>query len=201
MQTLHPSQFKPSLTQARLEMISQNLWEIYYEVASLLATEDDCGYTRGTAFFGRSRNRLINLTFNSAYSEWLKLTNAGMDVTLEIEGVPFRIFREDDHSNPGKKGFWRRNASDQLFAPTELDPVIFRFITEAPIQEDDSLEIYFIGYNSLEEPVCEWRYNRVVVLTNTSPEFPSSVEQQPAKIALPRKLDGDEDTSTKTVSS
>lgn len=143
---------------------------------------------------------MINLTYNPLHAEWLKLVNAGMDVTLEIDGVPFRFFR-DQHENPGKKGFWRRNASDQLFAPTELEPVIFRFIAEAPIQDDDSLEIYFIGYNSLEEPVCEWRYNHVAVLTDTSRDLPAPVEQEAAKIEIPKRTDGDEDMSEKTGTS
>jgi hypothetical protein len=196
----HPSQFKSCLSQERLEIIAQNLWDVYYSVLSTLATEDDCGYTRGTAFFGRSRNRLINLTKQSTYSDWLKLVNAGMDVTLEIEGVPFRFFR-DDHENPTKKGFWRRNDTDQMFDPVETEPVMFRFIAEAPIQEDDSLEVYFIGYNSSQEPVCEWRYNRVVVLTDVSKDLPAPVEQEAAKIGLPKVIDGEEDASKKTGSS
>lgn len=197
----HPSQFKPSLTQARLELISQNLREVYDQVMTSHSTEDDCGYTRGTVYFGRARNRLINLAKASSGNEWLKLVNVGMDITLEIEGVPFRFFSENDHSKPRKKGFWRRNESDQLFAPTQLEPVIFRFITEKPLQDDDSLEVYFIGYNSLEEPVCEWCYNRVIVLTEVSDVLPDPVAQAPAKIELPRNLDGDEDASTKTASS
>ncbi len=122
-----------------------------------------------------------------------------MDITLEIDGVPFRFF-SDDHVNPKKKGFWRRNDADQLFAPDELEPVMFRFIVEAPIQEEDSLEIYFIGFNSLEEPVCEWRYGRVAILSQLLRDLPEAVEQKSAQIGIPRKNDGDEDIGSKTGS-
>lgn len=180
MATKQPWHFKTSLSVDRLNFLAKQFWEIYYDVESTLATEDDCNYSRGAVFFGRSRQRLINLSFRH---DWLDLTNAGMDVTLEIEGVPFRFFR-DDHENPKKKGFWRRNVCDQLFAPNEEEPVIFRFIVERPMSDEESLEVYFIGYNALEEAVCEWRYGAVHVLRGVSDDKPQPVEQKAAPVDL-----------------
>ena len=176
-----PSEFKPALTENRLNFLAKQFWEVYYGVESLLTTEDDCNYGRGALFFGRARKRLINLSFRV---DWLKLTNSAMDVTLEIEGIPFRFFR-DDHENPKKKGFWRRNDSDQLFAPNDQEPVIFRFIVQRPISEEDDLEVYFIGYNALEEPICEWRYGQVRVLRGADQERPQAVEQPAAPVDIP----------------
>lgn len=183
MAAKQPWEFKQALTEDRLNFLAKQFWEIYYGVESLLATDDDCNYGRGALFFGRSRQRLINLSFAH---DWLKLTNPGMDITLEIQGVPFRFFR-DDHDSPKKKGFWRRNDSDQLFAPNEEEPVMFRFIVERPISEDDSLEVHFIGYSSLGEPVCEWRYGAVHVLRAVDQDRPQAVEQKPAPVDLPTK--------------
>jgi len=180
MPTKQPWEFKSSLTEDRLNFLGKQFWEVYYGVDSLLSTEDDCNYGRGALFFGRSRQRLINLALQSEI-DWLKLTNAGMDVTLEIEGTPFRFFR-DDPENPKKKGFWRRNDSDQLFAPNDQEPVIFRFIVQRPLNEDEELEIYFIGYNALEEAVCEWRYGQVPVLRGVDQDLPKEVEQRPAPV-------------------
>lgn len=183
MSNKQPSEFKPALTEDRLNFLAKQFWEVYYGVESLLTTEDDCNYGRGALFFGRARKRLINLSFRV---DWLKLTNSGMDVTLEIEGIPFRFFR-DDHENPKKKGFWRRNYSDQLFAPNDQEPVIFRFIVQRPISEEDDLEVYFIGYNALEEPICEWRYGQVRVLRGADQERPLAVEQPAAPVDIPEE--------------
>lgn len=181
MTSNQPWDFKPALTKDRLNFLARQFWEVYYGVESLLTTEDDCNYGRGALFFGRARRRLINSSFRL---DWLDLTNSGMDVTLEIQGVPFRFFR-DDHENPKKKGFWRRNDSDQLFAPNDHEPVIFRFIVQRPLSEQDELEIYFIGYNALEEPICEWRYGEVRVLRGVDQDRPQVVEQPAAPVDVP----------------
>ncbi|MBL8510588.1 MAG: hypothetical protein JNM52_02985 [Betaproteobacteria bacterium] len=193
MHSKQPWDFKPALSAERLNFIAKNLWDVYYDVMSQLVTADDCNWTRSTAFFGRCRQRLIQLSSPSPkQQDWLKLTNPRMDVTVEIEGVPFRFFK-DDHENPKKKGFWRRNDCDQLFAPNELEPVIFRFIVEPPIADDDELEIYFIGYNSLEEAICKWRYGKVGILHSTDQERPQAVQQPAAPIDIPDLQQGDAD--------
>lgn len=194
MPSNQPWDFKPALTAERLNFLAGQFWEVYYAVESLLITEDDCNYGRGALFFGRARKRLINLSFEL---DWLKLTNSGMDVTLELAGVPFRFFR-DEHENPKKKGFWRRNESDQLFAPNDHEPVIFRFIVQRPISEQDELEVYFIGYNALEEPICEWRYGQVPVLIGVDQRRPTVVEQPAAPVDVPEdhaKRDSDDKES------
>jgi len=185
MPTKQPWKFKPALTEDRLNFLGKQFWEVYYGIESLLNTDDDCSYGRGALFFGRSRKRLINLASGDNI-DWLKLTNSGMDVTLEIEGITFRFFR-DDHENPKKKGFWRRNYSDQLFAPNDQEPVIFRFIVQRPLTEHDDLEIYFIGYNALEEAVCEWRYGLVRVLRGVDQDRPKAVEQPAAPVGVPNE--------------
>lgn len=183
-----PWELKPALTEDRLNYLAKQFWEIFYDVESTLATDDDCNYGRGALFFGRSRMRLINL---SKQHDWLNLTNPGMDVTLEIEGIPFRFFR-DDHESPSKKGYWRRNGSDQLFAPNDEEPVMFRFVVERPLSEDEELEIYFIGYNALEEAVCEWRYGQVPVLRGIDRNRPQAVEQPAAPVEVPNEnIDSD----------
>jgi len=183
MPTKQPWESNSSLTEDRLSFLGKQFWDVYYDVDSLLNTADDCNYGRGALFFGRARQRLINLALNSDIN-WLKLTNGGMDVTLEIDdSIPFRFFR-DDHEKPSKKGFWRRNDSDQLFAPNDQEPVIFRFIVQRPLHEDEELEIYFIGYNAFEEAVCEWRYGQIPVLHAVDHELPKEVEQQPASVDI-----------------
>lgn len=179
-----PWQLDSRLTEDRLNLIARAFLDVFYSVEEHLSTSDDCPYTRGAAFFGRARNRLIAMCMGRKYP-WLKLSNAGMDVTCQIEGLPFRFFR-DDHESPKKKGFWRRNASDQLFSSDENKPEIFRFIVERPVAEGDIPEIYFIGYNSTEIAVTEWRYGEVSVLRTVDGAIPRSVPKGPAPIDVRR---------------
>lgn len=179
---LQPWNLKPVLTEDRLNHIAHAFLDVYYTVHEMLSTEDDCNYGRGALIFSRSRQRLINMA-QSGECPWLKITNAGMDVTLEIEGVPFRFFR-DDHETPKKKGFWRRNESDQLFAIDDETPVLFRFIVENPVQEEDEPEVYFLGFNATGIQVFEWRYGHVPVMRSVDDAPPSSVKIGPAPIQL-----------------
>ncbi len=173
----------PVLTEDRLSLLADHLREIFYGVESLLDTDDDCNYCRGSLFFGRARQRLIKLG-TSPELKWLTLVNAGMDVTLEIQGVPFRFFR-DHHDRPMKKGFWRRNDTDRLFVPNDEEATLFRFIVQRPVTENDELEIYFIGYNAMQEAVCEWRYGNVRVLQSTDEQLAPEIHQEAARAELP----------------
>lgn len=183
MQFIKPWTLKPVLTEERLNTIAQAFLDVNYSVLEILSTEDDCNYGRGALTFARSRQRLINMALSGKYL-WLRITNSAMDVTLEIEGVPFRFFR-DDHEAPKKKGFWRRNESDQLFAPDDSTPVIFRFVVEKAVQEEDEPEIYFIGYNAQEIPVFEWRYGHFPVMHTIDDVTTSAVKMDPAPVKLP----------------
>ena len=106
-----PSDFYPELTDSRLRVIGTALLDVLYDTELELDTPSDDGYTRGTTTFGRQRNAIIQLCQSGKY-EWLKLTNAGMDVTFEIGGIPCRFFA-DDPQNPKKPGFFRRNDSEK----------------------------------------------------------------------------------------
>ncbi|OHC68175.1 MAG: hypothetical protein A3H93_06380 [Rhodocyclales bacterium RIFCSPLOWO2_02_FULL_63_24] len=194
MAEIAPWELKPALTESRLNSIAQAFLDIYYGVEETLNTEDDDNYTRGATFFGRSRQRLIRMSQSGEYP-WLALTNSAMDVTLEIDGVPFRFFR-DDHASPSKKGFWRRNESDQLFAPDETTPVIFRFIVERPLIDDADPEIYFVGFNAQAIQVFEWRYGQVPIVRSIDETLPQAVEQGPAPVEI-KKPDAGAKEATK----
>ena len=177
-----PWALKPQLSQDRLVVLAEQFREIYYAVESLLTTEDDCNFCRGTLFFGRARQRMINLALSGRYP-WLDLLNSAMDVTLTIDGLPFRFFR-DDFEMPKKRGFWRRNGADRLFSPVGDEPVIFRFIVQRPYSDQEELEIYFVGYNEVQELVCEWKYGSVAAPFGLGDPLPQAVEQHPAPVQI-----------------
>lgn len=173
-----PWEFTPQLSEDRLTIVAKELLKVLDQTFELLTTTLDDNYTRGTCTFGRQKNRIIELCMEGGHS-WLKLTNPGMDVTFEIEGIPVRFFA-DDPTNPKKPGFFRRNRVDQLFAPVETTPTVWRFVVEKPEFEGEGARIHFVGYNQSEEILSLWTYGdeRATVLhsTDSTPPKPVTIE-------------------------
>jgi hypothetical protein len=180
-----PSDFYPELTDSRLRIIGTALLDVLYETELELDTPLDDGYTRGTATFGRQRNAIIQLCQSGKY-EWLKLTNAGMDVTFEVGGIPCRFFA-DDPQNPKKPGFFRRNDCDKLF-PTEVGrPELMRFIVAKPHTPDEEADVHFIGFDANLDEVFNWQHSRSTpVIASTDDALPREVDIPPARAKLPR---------------
>ncbi|HIE6599422.1 hypothetical protein [Proteus mirabilis] len=165
----------PQLTEERLTIIAEELLRVLDQTYEQLSTPLDDNYTKGTCTFGRQRQLLIKLCMSGQY-EWLSLTNPGMDVTFNIDGIPVRFFA-DDPENPKKPGYFRRNQVDQLWKTELSDPTIHRFVIEKPEFEGEDARVHFLGCNALEEIVSKWTYgeNRISVLHSTDDEKPTSV--------------------------
>lgn len=174
----HPQSFYADLSDERLRVIATSLLEVRSQTLQLLNTELDCNYVKEGATFGRSRNMLISLCKSRAHS-WLQLLNAGMDVTFGIGAVPCRFFR-DDADSPGKHGFFRRNAVDDLFAPEDSQPVMWRFVVERALTDADEDRVVFVGYNVYQEKVAEWQYR------DSSPTLHSVDDVTPPSTLLPK---------------
>lgn len=152
----HPSVFFSQLTDDRLAIVGSRLLDVRFNTLREMTSPYDDRYTRETAIYGRQRNMLIELARSGAH-EWFAVTHVGMDVTGTLAGIPFRFFTDDPRS-PQKDGFFKRNAADDLFAPDQTRPVIFRFVIEPAVSDDDDDRLFLIGFNELQEPVCEWAY-------------------------------------------
>lgn len=152
----HPNTFFPQLTNERLATIAGPLLDVRFTTLREMTSPYDDRYTRETATYGRQRNMLIDLARSGSH-DWLAVTHVGMDVTGTLAGIPFRFFTDDPRS-PQKDGFFKRNRADDLFAPNDTQPVIFRFVIEPALTEEDEDRLYLIGYNVFQEPVCEWEH-------------------------------------------
>lgn len=156
MDVVHPQSFFPELSDDRLRVIAEALLDIRFTSLRELNSPYDDNYTRESTVFGRQKNKLIDLARNGGHP-WLSLRHAGMDLTFTIGAVPCRFFT-DDPRNPEKGGFFRRNAVDDLFGLSDRDPVMWRFVVEKGLAEDDEDRVFFIGFNVYQEPVAEWTY-------------------------------------------
>jgi hypothetical protein len=178
-----PSSSYSELSSDRLQLIAESLLDLRFDTLKQMSTEYDGPYTQETAVFGRSRAMLISMALSGKY-EWMTLSHAGMDVTFNIGSVPCRFFR-DDPDSPAKGGFFRRNAVDSLFAPDDTSPVMWRFIVEMALSEEDEDSVVFAGYNVYQEKVSEWVYEGgTTALHSVGKEVPQAAEIRAASVSV-----------------
>ncbi|MFZ6864703.1 hypothetical protein ACO0K7_18935 [Undibacterium sp. Ji67W] len=181
-----PWEYQLALIADRLNVIAEALLDVYYDVQKELDTDLDSSYTRGTTTFGRQKNKLIQLCKDARYP-WLDLRNTSNDLTCAIDGIPFRFFT-DDHEKPQKPGFWKRNEQDNLFPTDEDEPIYWRFIIEKPLTDEDEAAVYFLGANSNQVPVCEWKYEESVRVFKTVDNIrPDAVDTPEPNVGLPKQ--------------
>jgi hypothetical protein len=185
---IHPAAFYPELSNDRLRAIAVKLLDIRYSTFREMNSPFDDNYTRETAVFGRSRNMLIDLALSSQH-DWMSLKHAAMDVTFNIGQVPCRFFRDDPNS-PEKAGFFKRNAVDDLFATDEQYPVMWRFVVDKALTEDDEDRVFFVGYNVYQEKISEWMYRASApTMHAVDKDVPAAAEIPPAFVDVREKAD------------
>ncbi|MCE8040223.1 hypothetical protein [Halomonas sp. MCCC 1A11062] len=183
MKAKHPSDFFSELSEDRLATIAELLLDVRFNTTREMTSSYDDTYTRECAIFGRSKNALIELCKKEEH-DWLELASPGMDVTFRIGNVPCRFFRDDPES-PVKRGFFRRNQVDDLFADDDDIPVMWRFVVERAMTEEDEDRAFFIGLNIYQEKVCQWSYSPTgPILHSVDTEVPPTAELPPAKVGV-----------------
>lgn len=180
MTTLPPSHYSSDLTDDRLQVIAERLLDVRYDVADILSSQLDDNYTRETTTYGRQRNMIIQLALSNQF-DWLGLRHTGMDITFSIGIIPCRFFT-DDPLHPHKDGFFKRNATDDLFATDDQTPIAWRFIVAKAQLETEEEKVYFIGYNAFNEKICEWVYSGL------TKQIHHRDEVAPASVVIPSAL-------------
>lgn len=181
--TMLPWQAHPDLTERRLRIIAEGLLNVRHDTYAELSSKFDDNYSRACTTFGRQRQYLLQLAQSGQY-EWLTLASPAMDLTVNVGAIPVRFFT-DDHDNPKKKGYFKRNEVDQLFSTNDDKPVLFRFVVEPAVTADDEDRVFFLGYNAYQEVVVEWQYRpRTAVFHPVESVVPKAVVQSDAEIGL-----------------
>ena len=208
MNNKSPSDFHPALTSERLTILAQALLTQCYETEDDLTSEYDSGYSRGCTRFDRQKNCLLSMPLQHS---WLGIIDSSNRLTMKIDGVPFR-FTSDDYTQPKKPAGTSieekelvqfEMAKKQLaFSFEQCDtkesndnsPEKWRFFVEVLENQEFSsreFEVYFVGSNSLHEPVCVWRYSqdKVPVMTSTGNDLPPITNTPAAQTSLPNQDD------------
>lgn len=181
--TMLPWQAHNELTEKRLSIIAEGLLNVRHDTYAELATRLDDNYSRACTTFGRQRQWLLQLAQSGRY-DWLTLASPAMDLTVNVSVIPVRFFT-DDHDNPKKGGYFKRNEVDQLFSTDDTKPVMFRFVVEPAATADDEDRVFFLGYNAYQEVVVEWQYRpRTAIIHPIESDVPQAVVQSDAEVDL-----------------
>ncbi|MCC7680848.1 hypothetical protein [Janthinobacterium sp. FW305-128] len=188
----HPSTFQPDLTDERLSTIAAKMLDVRYLTIRQMDTEYDDNYTRECPVYGRTRKMLILLARGKTL-HWFNVKCMGMGVDIFIGNVTCKFFR-DDLENPEKAGFFKRDGFLCLFEEDDNVPVLWRFVIERALTEEDEDQIYFVGYNKFNEMISKWHYEAgAAPLYAVDQVIPPAANMGPAEIEI--REDGDDEVS------
>jgi len=178
-----PHAFHSELSDERLSVIAAKLLDVRYMTIRQMDTEYDDNYTRECPVYGRSRKMLIALAQSKQFP-WLTVKCMGMGVKISIGNVPCKFFR-DDVENPEKEGFFRQESFECLFEESDDVPVLWRFVIERALTEDDEDKVYFVGYNKFNDKISMWQYEaRTTTLVSVDQVIPEAANMEPVEIEI-----------------
>ncbi|MET4696108.1 hypothetical protein [Endozoicomonas lisbonensis] len=200
---LHPNQYHQSLTQERLEKIAERLLQAVNTTLESHTDKFDDGYTRGSCFFGRAKNSLLDMAQNT---DWMDLAKDGNDITPTIGEVPFRFAREHDVDSPKKRHISRQSHYEagqfELAFPDQISELATcRFYIQAPLSHKGDMDeaeelsdskIIFAGFNLYEERLFSWEYRKKVrTLHVIDSSLPEAVEAPEPRVFIPKDDSGE----------
>ncbi|MGZ8237498.1 MAG: hypothetical protein ACXWTY_06455 [Methylobacter sp.] len=102
----------------------------------------------------------------------------------------FARFFTDNSYNPKKSTVLIPSHAEStqlnLFEPSSTDVVLWRFILEPALTDDNNDTVFFIGINAFNEILCRWKHERsATVLHSIDPTTPPAKELMPA-LVLPK---------------
>lgn len=159
-----------------------------------LATEDDLyrntdnAYTRGSARFGRQRQRIINESLSGNYS-WLKVMNGGQDIVFSIHDIPCR-FSNDNPDAPKKRAVLETHLF-QMSLLEEAEPgeaARFVFVIDRGLDDLAAPRAVLLGFSNSGDVVCRWQSAAAVrTIGLAAPSRPEAVELPKPQIALKQR--------------
>lgn len=188
---LKPSEISMSLSANRLSVIAQRILDVLDDALQTASTPLDCSYSRGTLSWARIKNALV-LMATSGEHPWLSIKHAANDLILGIGPESVRFFL-DDHEQPKKLRVLNPTNAEakqlQLFQEDAHSEILWRFIIERALNDEDDHQVYFVGYEAHAERdgtlIAEWRFNdaRVRTLAAIDSYIPAATDLQPIELS------------------
>ena len=168
-----PSQLKEEY----LNLVASWFLEEWRNTEDDMVRETDTPYTRGTARFGRQKQR-ITLEYLSCRHSWLGLENNGLDIVFSIAGIPCR-FSNDNPDAPKKRAVLEVHPFQMslLEVAEPGEAARFVFVIDQGMDESSEPRVLFLGFSTSGEEVSRWRSGTVTRhLGNAKETLPAPVE-------------------------
>ncbi|MEY4750169.1 MAG: hypothetical protein RIQ60_2383 [Pseudomonadota bacterium] len=190
--------FPSALKEEYLQLVASWLLEEWSATEDDMVRETDTPYTRGTARFGRQKER-ISLEYRSGRHPWLVVHNNGLDIVFSICGFVCR-FSNDDADAPKKRAVTEVHPL-QMSLLEEVPPgeaARFVFVVDRIVDEEAvAPRVLLLGFASSGQLVCRWTSEGGVrAIGEASPSLPAPVEIDKPVLKPKRKaVDGDTQAS------
>ncbi|MGC3987828.1 MAG: hypothetical protein QM777_25620 [Pseudorhodoferax sp.] len=186
---------RPSeLAEEHLQLVSSWLLDEWRATEDDLVRDTDTAYTRGTARFGRQKQR-IQLEWASGRHPWLHIMNGGLDIVFTINGIPCR-FSNDDADAPKKRAVLETHMF-QMPLLEEAEPgeaARFVFVLDRGFDESSDPRVVLLGFTSAGEAACRWTSDSVVRrMGEATPSLPAPVDVPKPTLSPKRQRGGEDD--------
>lgn len=183
-----PEEFSPELSSYRLSIVGELMLDVLAKAILATSTQYDCAYSRGALSWAWIKNALLTLAGSRAH-DWLTIRHAGNDLVIGVGSHPVRFFI-DDHAKPRKPRVLNPTDGESCqlhfnFAiQPDTTPVLWRFIVERAMSEEDENRVFFVGYNAIGEVVAKWQFTESVrAFRATDDDIPAAAELPPITLA------------------
>lgn len=183
-----PQRVSADLSDERLSIVAELMLNVLSKALSVTSTEYDCAYSRGALSWAWIKNALLALV-RSGEHKWLTLRHAGNDLVIGIGSHAVRFFI-DDHANPRKPRVLNPTDGEafqlkiDFGADKDTSPVLWRFIVERALTEDDENRVFFVGYDAIGEVVSKWQFTESVrAFHATDALIPEAARLDPISLA------------------
>lgn len=190
-----------ALKEEHLNTVASWLLEEWRATEDDLVRDTDTSYTRGTARFGRQKQR-ISLEYASRRHPWLKVENNGLDIVFSINSIPCR-FSNDDADSPRKAAVLEVHLF-QMSLLQESEPgeaARFVFVIHKGASELDEPRVVLLGFSQAGQEVCRWTSgDQVRKLGEAKPSLPAPVELKKPVVVPKRRPRSDDDAAEPVTS-
>lgn len=184
-----PEEISTELSSDRLSVVAELMLDVLAQAIAATSTQYDCAYSRGALSWAWIKNALLALARSNVHG-WLTIRHAGNDLVVGIGTYPVRFFI-DDHENPRKPRVLTPTEGEAYQLPfdfgtqSDATPMLWRFIVERALTDDDENRVFFVGYNVIGEVVAKWEFTDSVRAFRATDDTVPAAAQLPPPILAP----------------
>jgi hypothetical protein len=163
-----------------------------------MTRDTDNAYTRGTARFGRQKQRIC-MEYLSRNYPWLRVENNSFDIVFSIMDIPCRF--SDDNADAPKKRAITEVHPFQMSLLEDAEPgeaARFVFVIDRGFDQRHEPRIILLGFSASGQEVCRWISGETLrTLNEIRPAIPAPVEIR-KPVVTPKRRGADDDVAGST---